>query len=106
MPTGQKVSALIVVAVALLGAVYTVDPFVRTPEEVLDALFHEAPAGEPPPSRPRPCGKYVRAALQRDDQDSTEPQVQTIFSWLAEQVAQREARGRADEAQDDEPRDR
>jgi len=78
---------------ALVGAVYTVDPFVRTPEEVLDALFREAPADEPPPSRPRPCFKYVRAALQRDDTDSTEPQVQAIFGWMAEQAAQRNPDG-------------
>lgn len=74
---------------ALLGAVYTVDPFSRTSEEVLEALFQGAPACEPPPLRPRPCHKYVRAALQRDDMDSTEPQVQAIFGWMAEQVTQR-----------------
>jgi len=77
---------------ALLGAVYTVDPFVRTPDEVLDALFAEAPAGQPPP-RPRPCFKYVRAALERDEADSTEPQVQAIFGWMAEQAAQRNPEG-------------
>jgi hypothetical protein len=75
---------------ALIGAVYTVNPFVRTPDEVLDALFREAPAGQPPP-RPRPCFKYVRAALERDDSDSTEPQTRTIFGWMAEQVRQRNA---------------
>jgi len=73
----------------LLGAVYTVDRFVRTPEEVLDARFQDTPVDEPPPSRPRPCGKYVRAALPRDDMDSTEPPVQAIFGWMAAQVAQR-----------------
>jgi len=79
---------------ALVGATYTVDPFIRTPEEVLEALFREAPACKPPPSRPRPCFKYVRAALQRDDMDSTEPQVQAIFGWMAEQVAQRNPDGK------------
>ena len=78
---------------ALLGATYTVDPFMRTPEEVLDALFQDAAVGEPPPSRPRPCFKYVRAALQRDAMDATAPQVQTIFGWMAEQVAQRNPNG-------------
>jgi hypothetical protein len=78
---------------ALLGAVYTVDPFIRTPEAVLDALFEDTPVGEPPPSRPRPCFKYVRAALQRDGMDSTEPQVRTIFGWMGEQVAQRNPEG-------------
>ena len=75
---------------ALVAAVYTVDPFMRTPDQVLDALFEEAPAGQPP-SRPRPCSKYVRAALQRDDNDSSEPQVRALFGWMAEQVRQRNA---------------
>ena len=78
---------------ALVGATYTVDPFIRTPEQVLDALFQEPSACEPLPSRPRPCFKYVRAALQRDDMDSTDPQVQAIFGWMAEQVAQRNPDG-------------
>jgi hypothetical protein len=73
---------------ALIGAVYTVNRFERTPDEVLEALFREAPAGQPP-SRPRPCFKYVRAALERDDSDSTEPQIRTIFGWMAAQVRQR-----------------
>ena len=73
---------------ALIGAVYTVNPFVRTPDEVLEALFREAPVGQPP-SRPRPCFKYVRAALERDASDSTEPQTRTIFGWMATQVRQR-----------------
>jgi hypothetical protein len=77
---------------ALIGAVYTVDPFVRTPDEVLDALFRQAPAGQPP-SRPRPCFKYVRAALERDDRDSTEPQTRTIFGWMAAQVRERNPDG-------------
>lgn len=76
---------------ALIGAVYTVNPFVRTPDEVLEALFREAPVGQPP-SRPRPCFKYVRAALERDDSDSTEPQTRTIFGWMAAQVRQRNPR--------------
>ena len=79
---------------ALLGAVYTVDPFIRTPEEVLEALLQDTPACEPPPSRPRPCFKYVRAALQRDGMDSTEPQVRMIFGWMGEQVAQRNPEGK------------
>jgi hypothetical protein len=79
---------------ALVGATYTVDPFMRTPEAVLDALFQDAPVGEPPPSRPRPCFKYVRAALQRDELDATAPQVQTIFGWMAAQVAQRNPAGK------------
>jgi hypothetical protein len=37
---------------ALIGAVYTVDPHVRTPDEVLEALFRESPASDAPLSTP------------------------------------------------------
>lgn len=73
----------------LLGSVYTVDKYVRTPQEILDALFR---AGDSPPSekkRPKPCFKHVRAALKRDQADSTAPQTQEVFQWMAKEVEQR-----------------
>jgi hypothetical protein len=75
----------------LVAAVYTVDPLIRTPDAVLDALFREVPPAEleSPPMRPAPCHKYVRAALERDAAGTTESQTQVMFSWLAQQVAQR-----------------
>jgi hypothetical protein len=78
---------------AQIGAVYTVDPFVRTPDEVLEALFRDSPPSEAPPVRPRPCFKHVRAALQRDGTDSTEPQTREIFGWMAQEAAQRNPEG-------------
>ncbi len=78
---------------AQIGAVYTVDPFVRTPDEVLDALFRESPSSQSPPVRPRVCFKHVRAALERDGADSTEPQTQEIFGWMAQEAAQRNPEG-------------
>jgi len=77
---------------ALLGAVYTIAPFVRTPQEVLDALFREPqPKAEPEvrAARPKPCFKRVRAALERDEAECTEPQTRTIFSWMAQELGQR-----------------
>ncbi|MCP3880407.1 MAG: hypothetical protein GY701_18765 [Sulfitobacter sp.] len=79
---------------AQIGAVYTVDPFVRTPDEVLEALFRESPPSQSPPVRPRPCFKHVRAALERDGADSTEPQTREIFGWMAQEAAQRNPEGR------------
>ncbi len=53
--------------VSLVGSVYTVDPFVRTPEAVLDALFRNPQkTTEPPEDRPQPCFKRVRASLIRE----------------------------------------
>ena len=75
---------------ALLGAVYSVDAHRRTPEEVFAALFRSAnPAPQQPPARPRPCFKRVRAALLRDEADSTAPQVDAIFGWMAQEVVAR-----------------
>ncbi len=79
---------------ALLGAVYTIDPYLRTPEEVLDVLFRKPEnerSAEQPSSRPKPCFKHVRAALMRDTAESTAPQVETIFGWMAQEVVERTA---------------
>ena len=77
---------------ALLGAVYTIDPYRRTPEEVLDALFRKPEKAEEQPSnRPKPCFKRVRAALMRDRAESTAPQVKAIFGWMAQEVVDRTA---------------
>lgn len=45
---------------ATIGAVYSVDPFVRTPEEVVQALFHDPQEAGPKRKRPRPCHKRMR----------------------------------------------
>ena len=75
---------------ALLGSVYTIDPYLRTPDDVLDALFRQPQAStEQPSNRPKPCFKHVRAALMRDVAGSTTPQVETIFGWMAQEVSER-----------------
>jgi hypothetical protein len=59
-------------------------------QEVLDTLFREP--GQSPEAaapRPKPCFKSVRACLQRDEDETTAPQIRTIFSWMACEVAQR-----------------
>lgn len=79
---------------ALIGAVYTIAPYVRSPEEVLKALF--APretSAEKPPSRPKPVSKYVRASFERDAQDTMAPSYACIFSWLAQEQRQRDPEG-------------
>jgi hypothetical protein len=48
---------------ATVGAVYSVDPFVRTPEEVVDLLFRDPQEGGTrgdKRKRPRPCHKRMR----------------------------------------------
>ncbi len=79
---------------ALLGAVYTVSAFVRTPEEVLEALFRDPNKDDKsPPKHPKPIAKFVRACLERDEDGTTMPQTEEIFSWMASQVQQRNPTG-------------
>ena len=76
---------------ALIGAAYTIAPYVRTSEAVLEALF--APpetSAEKPPVRPQPVAKYVRASFERDAQDTMAPSYGCIFSWLAQEQRQRD----------------
>ena len=49
---------------ATVAAVYTVAPFVRSPEEFLRSLMPRQPGAKPPPVRPRPHAKRVWASLQ------------------------------------------
>jgi hypothetical protein len=80
---------------ALVGAAYTVDPFIRTPEEILEALFRDATNKEQhPPSRPKPLFKHVRASLLRDARDTMRPSYDEIFSWLAAEIQRRNPEGK------------
>ena len=74
---------------AMLGSVYGIAPHVRTPEQVLEALFAEASA-PPRGARPTPLDKHVRACLKRDAADTTAPQTQEIFAWITQQNALRD----------------
>jgi len=80
--------------VSLVGAAYTVDPYQRTPEEVLEALFRsKKDASEHPSSRPKPLFKRVRASLLRDEADTSQPSYEEIFGWLAQEVRARNPHG-------------
>ena len=80
--------------VSLVGAAYTVDPYRRTPEEVLEALFRsQQEPSQRPPSRPTPLFKRVRASLLRDAQDTSQPSYEEIFGWLAQEVRERNPDG-------------
>jgi hypothetical protein len=71
---------------AVVTAVYTIAPHVRTPQAVADALLADPAPGAPPPAspaapRPQPVGKEVRATLAGKD---------AAFARLARRVAQRD----------------
>jgi hypothetical protein len=71
---------------ATVGAVYTVDPYVRTAEDVVAALFRD-PDYEAPP-RPKPCHKRVWASLPREG-PQPKSSIEMVFDWLWLEFPQR-----------------
>jgi hypothetical protein len=82
-PGGQRANQK---RMATVGAVYTVDPQVRTPEDVVAALFRD-PDYEATP-RPEPCHKRVWASLPADG-DHPQSSIAVVFDWLWWEFAQR-----------------
>lgn len=78
---------------ATLGAVYSVDPYIRTPEEVVEALFRQPGTrkeNDNTKRRPRPKHKRVQAYLDHIDSNGDETHgAASIFGWLADEVAAR-----------------
>lgn len=78
---------------ATLGTVYTTDPYVRTPEDVVESLFRQPGTREMSPEekqRPRPKHKRVRACLDHTDCNGDELHgAAAIFGWLSGEVAAR-----------------
>ena len=78
---------------ATLAAVYSVDRYVRTPEQIVAALFREEPE-ETPAKRPAPVGKAVVGHLTRlDDEGEPLPGDIQAFAWAAGQVELRHRAG-------------
>src|SRR5436305_11599428 len=75
-PAGQRANQK---RMATVGAVYTVDPYVRTPQEVVAALFRD-PDYEPAP-RPEPCHKRVWASLPLEG-PKPRSSIAAVFDWL------------------------
>lgn len=73
---------------ALLGASYTVDRRVRTPEEVTESLFVKPSVSNKQDAK-RPQHKRLRASLARDEDGSTDPAQAEIFGWLAMEAMDR-----------------
>lgn len=81
---------------ATLASVYSVDPYPRTPEDILEALFRDPQMQRPdqPSTRPRPCHKRVRACLNYTDCDGEEFLARPImFGWMADEVKARNPQG-------------
>lgn len=74
---GQKASQK---RMATVGSVYSVDRFVRSPEEVLAALFRDP--GQEKKVRPKPCGKRVWALLPNDAEPDKISGQSAVYVWM------------------------
>lgn len=75
---------------ATVATVYSVDRFVRTPEEVVKALFRRPDEPRQPWERPRPQHKRVYARLSLEEADGTYVDSQpAVLGWMDQEVRQR-----------------
>src|SRR5918992_1423231 len=74
---------------AVVGAVYTIDPFVRTPEEIVDSLFRDPDREAPRVKRPEPQHKRLWASLPHDQDGEITSATDETFAWLAQEVVRR-----------------
>jgi hypothetical protein len=75
---------------ATLGCVYTVDRHVRTPEQIVAALFRDDTVPQPA-ARPQACHKHYRAYFADPGADGEDavPSAYRTWTWLAEQASAR-----------------
>lgn len=81
---GQKASHK---QMATVGTAYTVARYLRTPEQVLAALFRDDPQPQP---RPQPVHKRVWASLPQAGEDGAmQSSLAIVYDWLLNEVAER-----------------
>lgn len=80
---------------AIVGSVYSVDRFHRTPEEVVEALFRDPDQPRPDTRRPRPRHKRAHALLNYQDDHNGDSilAASAVFGWIADEIASRNASG-------------
>ena len=72
---------------AVVGAVYTVDPFIRTADEVVDEVMRQEAAAR----RPTPRHKRMRAELTRQVDGQEVNGKDIVFGWFRQQHQERNA---------------
>lgn len=75
---------------ACVGGVYSVAPFRRTAEDVVDEILRNEKQTE----RPEPQNKRLRAVLTREIDGEEVNGKEVVFDWLAKEVAQRDPQSR------------
>lgn len=75
---------------ACVGGVYTIEPFVRTAQEVVNEVLRHKKQTE----RPRPKDKRLRAELTRRYEGEQIKGTEFIFPWFNQEVTNRNPQGR------------
>jgi hypothetical protein len=75
---------------ACVGGVYSVAPFRRTADDVLDEVLRQAKQAQ----RPKPQNKRLRAVLTREVDGEEVNAKDVVFDWLAKEVRQRDPQPR------------
>lgn len=84
---------------ATVTSVYSVDPHIRTADEITAALFRDdRDEDAPTPDRPKPCNKHTTAhfpeiASNDSDSDLSISGIHVGMAWMIAQVAQRRRPG-------------
>lgn len=74
---------------AIVGAVYSVDRYVRSADDVVAALFNDERV-TPPAARPKPCHKQTIASLSYTDSKGEEHSgIDMTYTWLLEELWRR-----------------
>jgi hypothetical protein len=74
---------------AVGGTVYTIDPFVRSPEDVAASLFRDPDDDPLVAERPLPQHKRLWARLPQDRDGAAVSAADETFGWLAHEVTRR-----------------
>ena len=77
---------------ACVGGVYSVAPFRRTVEDVLDEILRK----EKQEQRPKPQNKRLRAVLTHEVDGKEVNAKDVVFDWLAKEVQQRDPHDASD----------
>jgi hypothetical protein len=80
---------------ATLGCAYSVDRYIRTPEQIVAALFRDATVAQPE-ERPEPCCKRYRGYFTyAEPGEEPLPSAYRTWTWLAQEVTARRQSGQA-----------
>ncbi|NUM36761.1 MAG: ISKra4 family transposase [Candidatus Brocadiae bacterium] len=76
---------------SIVGATYSVDEYIRTPEQIVDSLFREPGVQrESDHDRPHPQHKQVFAQLTQQHGEIEVKATGVVFEWMNSQIAQRD----------------